>query len=154
MRDSSPGLAAAFGEGARGEGADVVDAGLASTDLLYFASGSLDIPGAMFTASHNPAQYNGIKLCRVGREADRPGHRAGRDPRPCSGDARRRSVHSASPTGAVEQRDMLAEYAAHLRILVDLSGIRPLTVVVDAGNGMAGHTVPAVLGDAVLPAYR
>jgi phosphomannomutase len=153
MRASSPGLAAAFAEGARAAGAGVVDAGLGSTDLLYYAAGSLDLPGAMFTASHNPAQYNGIKLCRAGA---RP---IGQD----SGLTRVRDLargliegttRSPSPAGTesgVTRRDVLADYAAHLRTLVDLSGIRPLTVVVDAGNGMAGYTVPAVLGDAKLP---
>ena len=152
MRESSPGLAAAFGEGVRAAGAGVIDAGLGSTDLLYFASGNLDLPGAMFTASHNPAQYNGVKLCRAGA---RP---IGQD----SGLTRVRdltrslldgSLPAPGPAGTgdgVVRRDVLADYAAHLRLLVDLRGIRPLKVVVDAGNGMAGHTVPAVLGDAVL----
>jgi phosphomannomutase len=154
MRESSPGLAAAFAEGARSAGAGVIDAGLGSTDLLYYAAGALDLPGAMLTASHNPAQYNGIKLCRAGA---RP---IGQD----TGLARIRELAQAlldgttpAPTPAgtevgITRRDLLAEYAAHLRTLVDLREIRPLTVVVDAGNGMAGHTVPAVLGDTKLPA--
>jgi phosphomannomutase len=151
MRDSSPGLAAAFAEGARAEGADVVETGLGSTDMLYFASGWLDLPGAMFTASHNPARYNGIKLCRAGAKP------IGQD----TGLAEIRELASAvldgevdlgQPIGTTEQKNLLADYAAYLRSLVDLSGIRPLTVVVDAGNGMGGYTVPAVLGDAVLPA--
>jgi phosphomannomutase len=154
MRESSPGLAAAFAEGARSAGAGVIDAGLGSTDLLYYAAGALDLPGAMLTASHNPAQYNGIKLCRAGA---RP---IGQD----SGLTRIRQLAQAlldgttpAPTPAgteagLTRRDLLAEYAAHLRTLVDLREIRPLTVVVDAGNGMAGHTVPAVLGDTKLPA--
>jgi phosphomannomutase len=148
MRESSPGLAAAFAEGARAAGAGVIDAGLGSTDLLYYGSGSLDLPGAMFTASHNPARYNGVKLCRSGA---RP---IGQD----SGLGRIRelarllldgTVAAPTPAGTetgLVRRDLLAEYAAHLRTLVDLRGIRRLTVVVDAGNGMAGHTVPAVLG--------
>jgi phosphomannomutase len=149
MRESSPGLANAFAAGANAAGADVVDAGLGSTDMLYYASGALDLPGAMFTASHNPAQYNGIKMCRSGA---RP---IGQD----SGLAQIREIAealltgSASPpsgTGRTEKRELLPEYAAHLRSLVDLSRIRPLTIVVDAGNGMAGHTVPAVLGDSKL----
>jgi phosphomannomutase len=152
MRESSPGLAAAFAEGARSAGAGVIDAGLGSTDLLYYAAGALDLPGAMLTASHNPAQYNGIKLCRAGA---RP---IGQD----SGLTRIRQLAQAlldgttpAPTPAgteagISRRDLLAEYAAHLRTLVDLREIRPLTVVVDAGNGMAGHTVPAVLGDTKL----
>ncbi len=141
MRPSSPGLAAAFAEGVAAQGADVVLIGLASTDELYYASGALDLPGAMFTASHNPARYNGIKLCRAGASP------VGQD----SGLTEIRAMLEAgvpAPDGApgrVEQRDVLHEYADYLRSLVDLRGIRPLRVVVDAGNGMAGHTVPAVL---------
>jgi phosphomannomutase len=149
MRDSSPGLATAFGEGARAEGSDVIEAGLGSTDLLYFATGRLDVPGAMFTASHNPAQYNGIKMCRAGAKpiGQDTGLAEIRDRAQAILDGR---AQLGAPKGSVTQRDLLAEYAAHLRTLVDLSRIRPLTVVVDAGNGMAGHTVPAVLGDTVL----
>jgi len=151
MRESSPGLATAFGEGARAEGADVVEAGLGSTDMLYFATGALAIPGAMFTASHNPAQYNGIKMCRaaalpIGQDT---GLAEIRDRAQAILDGR---AKLGEPTGRAEARDLLAEYAAHLRTLVDLSEIRPLNVVVDAGNGMGGYTVPAVLGDAVLRA--
>ena len=149
MRESGPVLAAAFAAGAASRGASVVEVGLASTDMLYFASGYLDLPGAMFTASHNPARYNGIKLCREGAVP------VGQD----SGlaEVRDRAQHYldagivVEPV-AVERVDVLADYARHLRSLVDLAGIRPLTVVVDAGNGMAGHTVPAVLGDASLDA--
>ncbi len=148
MRDSSPALAAAFAAGANAAGAAVLHTGLGSTDQLYFASGQLGLPGAMFTASHNPAQYNGIKLCRSGA---RP---VGQD----SGLSWIRDRAQALlddgqlPDAAerIEHRDVLKDYAAHLRTLVDLAGIRPLKVVVDAGNGMGGHTVPAVLGDAVL----
>ncbi len=142
MRESSVPLATAFAEGATGRGADVVEAGLGSTDLLYFAAGSLDLPGAMFTASHNPAKYNGIKMCRAGAAP------IGQD----SGLADvRRMIAEGLPAydgrpGTVEQRDLLTEYAAYLNGLVDLRGIRPLKVVVDAGNGMGGYTVPAVLG--------
>jgi phosphomannomutase len=134
-------LAAAFADGVTSRGADVVHIGLASTDQLYFASGRLGLPGAMFTASHNPARYNGIKLCRAGAAP------VGQD----TGLAQVRelaeigSFEVADPPGVVEYRDVLAEYGAYLRGLVDLSGIRPLTVVVDAANGMAGHTVPSVL---------
>ena len=151
MRESGPGLAAAFARGANAAGAAVVDIGLASTDQLYYASGVLGLPGAMFTASHNPARYNGIKLCRSGAKP------VGQD----SGLAvvRRRAEEllgdlnaEADGPSRVESRDLLADYAAHLRSLVDLSGIRPLKVIVDAGNGMGGHTVPAVLGDQLLPA--
>ncbi|XVQ12262.1 phosphomannomutase/phosphoglucomutase [Spirillospora sp. CA-255316] len=141
MRASSGPLAAAFARGATGQGADVVEAGLGSTDMLYYASGVLDLPGAMFTASHNPARYNGLKLCRSGA---RP---IGRD----TGLAEIRELvergvpaHDGAP-GTVSQRDLLKGYADHLKTLVDLSGIRPLKVAVDAGNGMGGHTVPVVL---------
>lgn len=151
MRESGPGLVAAYAEGLRSEGLDVVNVGLCSTDELYYASGILGLPGAMFTASHNPAQYNGIKHCYAGAKP------VGQE----SGLARIREIAQGllddgvtigSIAGGYTERDMLPAYAEHLRGLVDLSGIRPLKVVVDAGNGMGGHTVPAVLGDAVLPA--
>jgi len=142
MRDSSVPLSRAFAEGVIGRGLDVVEAGLGSTDMLYFAAGSLGLPGAMFTASHNPAQYNGIKMCRAGAAP------IGQD----SGLATirewvERGGFDRDPEriGEVTQRDVLAEYAAHLRSLVDLTSIRRLRVVVDAGNGMGGHTVPVVL---------
>ncbi|NHN54571.1 phosphomannomutase/phosphoglucomutase [Calidifontibacter sp. DB0510] len=149
MRPSSPELARAFAEGAVAHGVDVTLIGLCSTDGLYYASGALDVPGAMFTASHNPARYNGIKLCRAGA---RPvGQESGlaevRDLAQWLLD--RGDLHpSIAPgrVGSITERDLLADYAAHLRGLVDLSAARPLKVVVDAGNGMAGHTVPAVLG--------
>ncbi|GIM95640.1 phosphomannomutase/phosphoglucomutase [Paractinoplanes toevensis] len=151
MRESGPGLAAAFARGANAAGAAVINTGLGSTDQLYYASGALGLPGAMFTASHNPAQYNGIKLCRAGAKP------VGQD----SGLAvvRRRAEQllrdlnaDADGPDRIETRDLLRDYAEHLRSLVDLSGIRPLKVIVDAGNGMGGHTVPAVLGDQVLAA--
>ena len=140
MRTSSAPLAAAFGRGAAGQGTEVISAGLGSTDMLYYASGSLGIPGAMITASHNPAKYNGIKLCRAGA---RP---VGAD----TGLAELREMASRGvpaqpgPAAAITQRDLLSGYAAYLKTLVDLSGIRPLKVAVDAGNGMAGYTVPKV----------
>ncbi|GIH07048.1 phosphomannomutase/phosphoglucomutase [Rhizocola hellebori] len=145
MRESGPALVAAFTDGVRGEGMDVVHAGLGSTDLLYYAAGSMDLPGAMFTASHNPAQYNGIKLCFAGA---RP---VGQD----SGLAQIRDraqamLASGEPIppgiGRLEHRDLLSGYADYLHQLVPLGAIRPLRVVVDAGNGMGGYTVPAVLG--------
>jgi phosphomannomutase len=152
MRESGPGLARAFAEGALHRGASVVEAGLGSTDMLYFASGHLGLAGAMFTASHNPARYNGIKMCRPNAVA------IGQD----SGlteirDRAQQYLDDGLPAatgsaGTVEQVDLLTPYAEYLRGLVDLSGIRPLRVVVDAGNGMGGYTVPAVLGDSVLPA--
>jgi len=135
-------LSRAFAEGVLARGLDVVEAGLGSTDLLYFAAGSLDLPGAMFTASHNPARYNGIKMCRAGAAP------IGQD----SGlvtirEWAERDDYERVPdrVGSVSQRDVLAEYAAHLRSLVDLTTIRRLRVVIDAGNGMGGHTVPVVL---------
>ncbi|HEX2300559.1 MAG TPA: phosphomannomutase/phosphoglucomutase, partial [Pseudonocardiaceae bacterium] len=153
MRDSSPGLADAFAEGVTGRGLDVVSIGLASTDMLYFASGRLGLPGAMFTASHNPARYNGIKLCRAG--AAPVGQESGLA---TIREWAERDAYDRVPdrTASIAQRDVLAEYAAYLRSLVDLSGIRPLRVAVDAGNGMGGHTVPAVLGGlplTVVPLY-
>jgi phosphomannomutase len=148
MRPSSPGLAAAFAAGATSRGANVIDAGLGSTDLMYFASGHLNVPGAVFTASHNPAQYNGIKLCRDG--AAPVGQDTGlRDIRAMIENGI--APYNGTP-GTVTSMDLLTEYAAHLRGLVDLSGIRRLKIVVDAGNGMGGHVVPAVLGDAIHPA--
>ncbi|MFJ7105740.1 phosphomannomutase/phosphoglucomutase [Streptomyces albogriseolus] len=145
MRPSSPGLSAAFARGAAGQGADVTEIGLCSTDQLYYASGALDLPGAMFTASHNPARYNGIKLCRagaapVGQDTGLADIRALVEKWSDTG-----APEPAAATGTVARRDTLEDYAAHLRSLVDLTGIRPLKVVVDAGNGMGGHTVPTVL---------
>jgi phosphomannomutase len=153
MRASSPGLASAFAAGVRAEGRSVIEIGLASTDLLYFASGSLGLPGAMFTASHNPAQYNGIKMCRSGA---RPiGQDSGlveiRDRAQAMLDSGT-SRPAGELTRPAERRDLLPDYASYLRKLVDLSGIRPLKVVVDAGNGMGGFTVPTVLGEAALSA--
>src|SRR5689334_25023280 len=125
MRDSSPSLAAALAEGVTGQGLDVVSIGLASTDLLYYASGTLGVPGAMFTASHNPARYNGIKLCRagaapIGSDTGLGTIRAAAEegvPAPAPGTRR----------GTVERRDMLDDYAAYLHGLVDLRDVRPLT---------------------------
>ncbi|GAA4293491.1 phosphomannomutase/phosphoglucomutase [Mycobacterium paraffinicum] len=142
MRDSSPTLAAAFASGVTGQGLDVVRIGLSSTDQLYFASGSLDCPGAMFTASHNPAAYNGIKLCRA---AAKP---VGADSglRIISEDVIAGVERYDGPPGTVTDRDVLDDYGTFLRSLVNTSGLRPLRVAVDAGNGMAGLTAPAVLG--------
>jgi phosphomannomutase len=151
MRDSSPGLAAALAVGVTDQGLDVVSIGLASTDMLYYASGTLGLPGAMFTASHNPARYNGIKLCRAG--ATPIGQDTGLAAIRAAVEA---GVRAGEGGGVVTQRDMLAGYAAYLRKLVDLTAIRPLKVVVDAGNGMGGYTVPAVLADlplSVVPLY-
>jgi phosphomannomutase len=155
MRPSSPELSTAFAAGVTSRGVDVVLIGLCSTDGLYYASGALGLPGAMFTASHNPARYNGIKLCRSGA---RPvGQDSGlaeiRDLAQWTLDGGTGLPDPVGGPGRVESRDLLADYASFLRGLVDLSQIRPLKVVVDAGNGMGGHTVPAVLGTgAGLPA--
>ncbi|HEY3752334.1 MAG TPA: phosphomannomutase/phosphoglucomutase [Pseudonocardiaceae bacterium] len=153
MRDSSPELSAAFADGVTSQGLDVISIGLASTDMLYFASGSLDLPGAMFTASHNPARYNGIKMCRAGAAP------VGQD----SGLAQiREDVEQGVPTpdgvtpGTVSEQNLLDSYAVYLRGLVNLTTSRPLKVVVDAGNGMGGYTVPRVLADLpldVVPMY-
>ncbi|MFI7526209.1 phosphomannomutase/phosphoglucomutase [Nocardia salmonicida] len=142
MRESSPALSEAFAQGVRAQGLDVVHIGLASTDQLYFASGKLGCPGAMFTASHNPAKYNGIKLCRA-------------NALPVGQDTGLATIaaeviegvpaYDGTP-GTATSTDLLADYADYLRELVNLDEIRPLTVAVDAGNGMGGHTVPAVLG--------
>jgi len=151
MRDSSPALAAAFAEGVTGEGLDVVSIGLASTDMLYYASGTLGLPGAMFTASHNPAKYNGIKLCRAG--ATPVGQDTGLETIRATVEA---GMSAGPGGGTVSERDMLDGYAGYLRGLVDISGGRPLKVVVDAGNGMGGYTVPAVLAGLpldVVPLY-
>ncbi|WP_371780605.1 phosphomannomutase/phosphoglucomutase [Streptosporangium subroseum] len=145
MRASSGPLAEAFTRGATSRGADVVNTGLGSTDLLYYASGSLALPGVMFTASHNPARYNGMKMCRAG--AVPIGSETGLT------QIRDRAAeilksggvdNGVVDAGTVSTRDLLRGYADHLRALVDLSGIRRLRVVVDAGNGMGGHTVPVV----------
>jgi phosphomannomutase len=152
MRPSSPEFIAAFAKGAAARGGSVVTLGLISTDELYYACGALDAAGATFTASHNPAQYNGIKMAKAGAQ-------------PVSSETGLQEVQAAAEAylaagtvpavadpGTVDQRDILADYAAYLRGLVDLGGIRPLKVVVDAGNGMAGMTTPAVLGDQLLAA--
>jgi phosphomannomutase len=139
-RLSSPELAAAIADGATSQGVDVIDLGLASTDLLYFASGSLDMPGVMLTASHNPKQYNGVKFCLagarpVGEDTGLREIRAIVEQRPEPGAAR----------GRVEQRDMLDAYVDHVLSFVDVEAMRPLTVVVDTANGMGGLVVPAVM---------
>ena len=142
MRISGPRMASAFIDGVLSRGVDVIDIGLSSTDQLWFGSGWLELPGAMFTASHNPAEYNGIKFCLAGAKpinsanlveiAERA---SGPEPKP------------AARTGQRTEQDVLSAYADHLHSLVDLRGIRRLRVVADAGNGMAGYTLPAVLGD-------
>lgn len=140
MRPSSPPLADAFSAGATSQGMDVIRIGLASTDLLYFASGKLGLAGAMFTASHNPAQYNGIKLCLS--QARPIGKESGLI-------TIEKFVRAGSPiafrnVGVEKHRNMLEEYVDHLLTLVELKQIRPLKIIIDAGNGMAGHTAPAI----------
>ncbi|MDT5240529.1 MAG: phosphomannomutase [Mycobacterium sp.] len=153
MRSSSPSLADAFAEGVVAQGLDVTRIGLASTDQLYFASGLMDCPGAMFTASHNPAAYNGIKLCRAG--AKPVGKETGLST--ISGEVIDGVPAHDGPAGVIRDRDVLDDYGQFLRSLVDVSGGRPLRVAVDAGNGMAGHTTPGVLGPiegiTLLPLY-
>ncbi|GIU99189.1 MAG: phosphomannomutase/phosphoglucomutase [Actinomycetota bacterium] len=139
-RLSSPGLASALAEGITSRGVDVVDLGLAATDLLYFASGSLDVPGVMITASHNPPHYNGLKFCLAGA---RP---VGQD----TGLADIRALAEADAyapaerVGEVRPRDLLDAYVDHVLSFVDLAAFRPLTVVVDTANGMGGLVVPRV----------
>ena len=152
MRSSSPLLAEAFSAGVTSQGMDVIRIGLASTDLMYFASGKLGLPGAMFTASHNPAEYNGIKLCLsqarpIGKESGLL--------------TIEKFVREGSPitlrnVGIEKHQNMLEEYVDHLLTLVDLRDIRPLKLVIDAGNGMAGYTAPAIfarLNCEVIPMY-
>lgn len=147
MRESSPILAQAFIGGAQSAGASVISIGLCSTDMVYFASGTKDVPSVMFTASHNPATYNGLKFSR--RKAQGVSMNTG------LAEIRDRALQYLSGeatygthAGEVVHEDLLADYAAYLRSLVALDSIRPLRVVVDAANGMAGHTVPAVLQQA------
>jgi phosphomannomutase len=152
MRPSSPLLADAFSAGATSLGMDVIRIGLASTDMLYFASGKLGLPGAMFTASHNPAEYNGIKLCfssarPIGKESGLV---------TIENFVREGSPIAFRSIGVEKQRNMLEEYVDHLLTLVDIKNIRPLKIIVDAGNGMAGHTAPAIfarLNCEVIPMY-
>jgi len=140
MRPSSEPLASAFIEGAVLTGADVVNVGLASTDLVYFASGSLDAPGAMFTASHNPARYNGVKLCRSGAApvGQDTGLSAIKDA-VASG-----KIERAQDPGRVESMDMLDAFGEHVRSFVDLSVLRPLRIIADTANGMGGLVLPKV----------
>jgi phosphomannomutase len=140
MRVSGPQMVDAFINGVLNQGVDVIDIGLSSTDQLWFASGWLDLPGAMFTASHNPAEYNGIKFCLAGAKPITSADLADIAERASDSE-----TASAAAPGKRIERNVLTSYADHLHSLVDLRGIRPLRVVVDAGNGMAGYTSPAVL---------
>lgn len=139
MRPSSPDLVEAFAAGVTSQGFDAVLIGLASTDMLYFASGRLGLPGAMFTASHNPARYNGIKLCRAGAQPVSIGTGLAeiRD-RAAQG-----SPQPAATSGKVRELDVLGDFAEHVRGFVDRSALRRVRLAIDAGNGMAGHVVPA-----------
>jgi phosphomannomutase len=149
MRESGVDLATAFAEGVTAQGVDVVDLGLASTDLLYFAAGRLDAPGAMFTASHNPAQYNGIKLCLAGARpvgqdtglAEIKGLAA--EGSVAKGTAAEGLPPAATP-GTVTQQDLLDAYADHVVAFVDRAALRPLKVVADTANGMGGLVVPRI----------
>jgi phosphomannomutase len=149
-RLSSPELAAAIAEGATSQGTDVVDLGLASTDLLYFASGSLDMPGIMLTASHNPKQYNGLKFCLAGAK-------------PVGEETGLREIRAAveqgiepgpGRTGSVERRDLLDAYVEHVLSFVDVEAMRPLTIVADTANGMGGLVVPAVMSRLPVTLYH
>lgn len=152
MRPTSQSLVQAFSEGVRKTGTNVVNIGLSATDQLYFATGILQIPGAMFTASHNPAEYHGIKLARAGA---RPiGTASGLEE--IRGALISGNLPIANKLGAERSVDMLESYGEYLRGLVDCASIRKLKIVVDAGNGMAGHTVPHVLGPLnleIIPMY-
>ena len=141
MRTTGPELAAALIDGALGQGASVVDIGLASTDQLWFASGFLDVPGVQLTASHNPASYNGIKFC-LAQAAPIESEMLRRIAELAMGP----ELPASGRPGSRREQDVLADYAAHLHSLVPVDGMRRLRVVYDAGNGMAGHTAPAVLG--------
>lgn len=146
MRDSSPAFAEAFSNGAAERGADITIMGLCSTDGNYFASGLFDSPSAMFTASHNPAAYNGIKMSRKGARSlssetglEEIKHRAA--------EYLVNGVPAVDDKGTIVNKDLTAEYASFMRKLVDLTEARPLKIVVDAANGMGGFTVPAVFGN-------
>ena len=145
MRDSSPRFVEAFTRGASSRGADIISIGLCSTDETYFASGSWDLPSAMFTASHNPSTYNGIKLSRAGAQS-LSADTGLFEVRDRASEYLRNGIPTIDMTGTVTERDVLTDYASYLRQLVDVEHIRPLRIVIDAGNGMAGLTVPAVLG--------
>ncbi len=152
MRPSSPVLADAFSAGVTSQGLDVNRIGLASTDMLYFASGKLNLPGAMFTASHNPAEYNGIKMCLSGA---RPiGKESGL--LTIENFVRQGSPMFIRSMGLEKEVEMLMEYVDYLLSLVDMSEMRRLKIVVDAGNGMAGYTAPAIferLNVELIPMY-
>ena len=147
MRDSSPLFEQAFARGSQARGANVISIGLCSTDESYFASGDMNLAAAMFTASHNPASYNGIKFSRAGARGISldTGLAAIRDRAKVF---LTEGIEAVATPGSYIKKDVLVEYATYLRTLVDLSNVKPMKVVVDAANGMGGLTVPAVLGTA------
>jgi phosphomannomutase len=143
MRPSGPELVAAFGDGVRSQGLNVVDIGMGSTDMIYFASGSLDVPGVMFTASHNPAEYNGIKLCRSG--AAPIGEDSGlADIKAVAIKSANGEIADAETPGTLRTDDLLDAFTAHVHSFVDISKLRPLKVVADTANGMGGLVVPKI----------
>lgn len=142
MRPSGPELVAAFSEGVTAAGVDVVLLGLVSTDELFYATGALDAPGAMFTASHNPARYNGIKLCLAG--AKPVGIESGLAEIREAIEKGDLPVVPEGERGTVSHRDVLAGYVAQVRSFVDADALKPLRVVADTANGMGGLVIPAV----------
>lgn len=147
MRESSKPFALAFSQGARERGANVIFMGLCSTDENYFASGLYNAPSAMFTASHNPAEYNGIKMCRAGAKSI--SKNTGLD------DIKERALHymvdgvnEVDSVGTFEQKDLMKDYVSFMRSKVALEHAQPLKIVIDTANGMGGFTVPSVFGDA------
>ncbi len=143
MRPSGPELVGAFGDGVRSQGLGVIDIGMASTDMIYFASGSLGVPGAMFTASHNPAGYNGIKMCLSG--AAPIGQDTGLDRIKTVAEASGRGeIADAPEAGGLRTDDLLDAFAAHVHSFVDVDALRPLKVVADTANGMGGLVVPRI----------
>jgi phosphomannomutase len=141
MRSSGVTLSQAFAQGARAVGVEVIDLGLASTDFLYFASGHLNLPGTMFTASHNPAQYNGIKLCLAGAKP------IGVESGLVEIEERTTQFYDHPATGELapyRELDLSPEWVAHVHSFVDVSTFRPLTIVADTANGMGGFVAPLV----------
>ena len=139
MRPTGPEFAQAFAEGAMSQGVDVIHIGLVSTDMLYYASGTLDIPGAVFTASHNPAEYNGIKMCR--KAAGPIGGETGLD---AIKEMARDLLPAVEAAGSMTERNMLDDFADHVLSFIDVSKLKPLKVIADTANGMGGLVVPAV----------
>ena len=139
MRPTGPEFATAFAEGAMSQGVDVIHIGLVSTDMLYYASGTLDIPGAVFTASHNPAEYNGIKMCR--KAAGPIGGETGLD---AIKEMARSLLPAVETPGSLTERNMLDDFADHVLSFIDVSKLKPLKVIADTANGMGGLVVPAV----------